>query len=160
PGRALAMALGAFELRADDPEVRQVLVECAWTLRADPQVLDAIEPLGAIADDPNLIEGLAPQARAKLGETLALTGERERAKAIFEAVLAREPDNAAALRGLSGLHAASGETVEAWTFKRKLAETAPDDDERFQMLVETADGFATKANRPELAVEVYEEARR
>jgi len=156
-GRALAMALSAFNLRPEDSEVRQTLIECAWNMRADPQVLDAIGALGIIADDAS--EGIPPPTRAMLGEILALTGERDRAIALFEGVLAEQPDNVAALGGLSGLRAARGESIPAWTLKRQLAETVTDDEERFKLLLETAEGFANKANRPDLAAEVYEKAR-
>jgi tetratricopeptide (TPR) repeat protein len=159
PGRALAMALDAFRQHPEVPEVRQSLVECAWEMRADPQVLDTLEALGVITGTPSYLAALTPDARAELGEVLALTGERERAIAIFEDVLAAQPDHAAALRGLAGLRAARGESLAAWTLKRQLAQTVDEDDERFRLLLETADGFATKANRPDLAAEVYEQAR-
>jgi tetratricopeptide (TPR) repeat protein len=159
PERALTMAIGAVRLRADQPEVRQTLVECAWALRADPLVFNAAEALAAIADASAAVTALAPEARAKLGEVLAFTGERDRAVGIFEDVLAEQPDNARALGGLSGLRAARGESLSAWTLKRQLAETLSDDQERYEMLLETADGFETKAMRPDLAVQVYEQAR-
>jgi tetratricopeptide (TPR) repeat protein len=146
-------------MRPESAEVRRTLVECAWAMRADPQVLDAMEGLAFIADNMDCLRTLAPESRAQLGEVLALTGERERAIWLFEDVLDQQADNAAALRGLAGLRAQSGESIAAWTLKRQLAETVADEEERFQMLLETADGFATKVNRSDLAVEVYEQAR-
>jgi tetratricopeptide (TPR) repeat protein len=159
PERALAMALHAFQMHPEASDVRRVLVGCAWTLRADPVVLDAIEAIGVIAGTASYLVALPPDTRAQLGEVLALTGDRDRAIAIFEGLLAAQPDNPAALRGLSGLRAARGESIAAWTLKRQLAETITVDDERFQMLLETAEGFNTKANRPDLAAQVYEQAR-
>ncbi|HEX9297663.1 MAG TPA: hypothetical protein VF881_17595 [Polyangiaceae bacterium] len=159
PGRALTMALGAFHIHPDDLDVRQTLVECAWTMRADPQVLDAMEALGMVADMPPTLGTLPPDSRAQLGEIFALTGERDRAMVIFDTVLAEQPGNGPALRGLSSLRAARGESIAAWSLKRQLAETIADPEERFQILMETGEGFATKANRPDLAVEVYEQAR-
>src|SRR5258708_2592519 len=159
PERALAMALQVFQMRPENPDVRRSLVGCAWTLRADPVVLDAIKAIAVIASTPTYVQALPPDARAQLGEVLALTGDRDRAIAIFEGLLVAQPDNPAALRGLSGLRAARGESIAAWTLKRKLAETITTDEERFQMLLETAEGFKTKANRPDLAAQVYEQAR-
>ena len=159
PERALTLALRTFQLHPDVTDVRRSLVECAWVLRADPLVLDAVEAIGVIAGTPSYLETLAPSTRAQLGEVLALTGDRDRAIAIFQGLLAEEPDNAAALRGLSGLLAARGESMGAWTLKRQLAETITEDEERFQMLLDTADGFKVKANRPDVAAQVYEEAR-
>jgi tetratricopeptide (TPR) repeat protein len=159
PERALAMALHTYQMRPEVADVRRSLVECAWTLRADPLVLDAIEAVGVIAVTPSYLEALAPDARAQLGDVLALTGDRDRAIAIFQGLLAEQPDNPAALRGLSGLLAARGESIGAWTLKRQLAETITVDEERFQMLLETADGFKTKANRSDMAAQVYEQAR-
>jgi tetratricopeptide (TPR) repeat protein len=159
PGRALAMAQSSFDMRKGDAAVKQTLIECAWILRADPQVLDALEAIEGMADDLASLQALSPATRAQLGEVLAVTGERERATMVFEDVLRQEPGHAAALRGLAGLRAASGESIAAWTLNRQLAQTLPNENERLQMLLETADGFATKANRPDLAAEVYEEAR-
>lgn len=154
--RALDLVMGAYDLRPTSTEARRALVQCAWTLRAAPNVLDATEPLAAIADDP---EGLTVEERAQLGEVLALSGERDRAVHVFEGVLADQPENPAALAGLSALKAARGESIAAWTLKRQLAETTADSDERYFKLVEAGDGFVMKANRPDLAAEVYEEAR-
>src|SRR5262249_54105193 len=141
------------------PEVRKLLIECAWTLRADPQALDAMPALGIIAGDAPSLDGLPPDTRAQLGEIFAATGKRDRAMGIFDGVLATQPDNAAALEGLSGLRAQRGESIAAWSLKRQLAQAVAEEDERFRILMETAEGFATNANRPDLAVEVYEEAR-
>ncbi|MDB4996348.1 MAG: hypothetical protein JWM74_3780, partial [Myxococcaceae bacterium] len=159
PERALTMAIGAVRLRPDQQEVRQTLVECAWALRADPLVFDAAEAIVQVADAPAAVKALAPESRAKLGEVLAFTSERDRAVAIFEDVLAERPDNQRALGGLSGLRAARGESLSAWTLKRQLAETLDDAQDRYAMLLETADGFETKAMRPDLAAQVYEQAR-
>jgi tetratricopeptide (TPR) repeat protein len=158
-GKALATAVSLFEMRPDAPDIARSVIEAAWNMRADPQVLDAIEALGAIAQSPAALRKLDPETRAQIGEVFAVTGERERAIAIFEGVLTAQPDNAMALRGLSGLRAARGESIQAWTLKRQLAETVADEPERFRLLLETADGFANQAKRPDLAVEAYEKAR-
>jgi tetratricopeptide (TPR) repeat protein len=159
PERALTMAIGAVRLRPDLPDVRHALVECAWTLRADPLVFNAVDVIVPFADTPASLATLSNDARAKLGEVLAFTGERDRAITIFEAVLAERPDNPMALGGLSGLRAARGESLSAWTLKRQLAETLSDEQARYEMLLETAEGFETKAMRPDLAAQVYEQAR-
>jgi tetratricopeptide (TPR) repeat protein len=158
-GRALATAVSMFQMRPGAPDVPKSLIESAWNMRADPQVLDAIEALVTIARDPATLRTLAPDTWAQLGEVFAVTGERENAIAIYEGVLRVQPDNAVALRGLAGLRAARGESIAAWTLKRQLADTVGDEQERFRLLVETADGFASQAKRPDLAVEAYEKAR-
>jgi tetratricopeptide (TPR) repeat protein len=159
PERALTMALDAFDLYPDDPDIKQTVVECSWTMRADPLVFHAIDALCFIAESADATGGIDLDTRTLLGEVLALVGERERAITIFEDVLQEVPDNQAALSGLAGLRAAGGESIAAWSLKRQLAETVADEEERFQMLLETAEGFATNAARPDLAAEVYESAR-
>ena len=158
-GRALATAVSLYQMRPDAPDIPRSLIEAAWHMRADPLVLDAIEGLGAIARDPAVLRKMDPETRAQLGEVFAVTGDRDHAIAIFEGVLAGQPDNAIALRGLAGLRAARGESIQAWTLKRQLADTVGDEQERFRLLLETADGFANQAKRPDLAVEAYEKAR-
>ena len=158
-GRALAMAVSLYEMRPAEPDVAQWVVESACNMKADPQVLDAIEALGAIAGNFSALRAMTLETRAQLGEVFAVTGERERAIAIFEGVLAVQPDNVGALRGLAGLRAARGESIAAWTLKRQLADTVGDEQERFRLLLETANGFANQAKRPDLAAEAYEKAR-
>ena len=154
--RALDAALDAFAVPPEMADVRRTVVECAWALRADPAVFHATQALTAIADDT---DGLPVATRAQLGEVLALIGERDRAIDIFDHVLSDQNDNQAALAGLAGLRAERGESIAAWSLKRQLAGTVADDEQRYRLLLETASGFAENANRPDLAAQVFEEAR-
>ncbi len=155
--RALDLILGAFAIRPEEPYVRESLVACAWTLREDPQVLQAAEALAVIA---HTREGLPRDTLIQLAETTALVGDPARAMAIFDDVLAIDPNDADALTGLAGLRAARGESLAAWTLKRQLAEGTDDEGARFALLVESGDGLAREAKRPDLAADVYERARR
>jgi tetratricopeptide (TPR) repeat protein len=152
--RALDLILGAFASHPEAAYAKESLIACAYSLREDTLVLQATEALLGIA-----LEGLPRAALIQLAETLALIGEAGRATSIFDGVLASDPNDADALTGLAGLRAARGESLAAWTLKRQLAEGTPDDASRFSLLVETADGLAREAKRPDLAADVYEQAR-
>ncbi len=156
PGQALAAAKAAY-LRGPEAEgTGESLARAAHAMRADPAVVAAREALTRLADAPDAI-GL--DARVMLAEVLSLLGETDRASALYDLVLADAPDDARALAGLSQIHGASGNRVAALSLKRQIARNLRDPNERFAQLVGIAEGFATRANAPELAEEVYEEAR-
>jgi tetratricopeptide (TPR) repeat protein len=154
--RALDLILGAYSLHPEEAYARESLVAAAWSLRDDPQVLQAADSLGEIA---HTREGLPRETLVQLAQVLARVGDQARAMAVFDDVLAIDPNDATALEGLAGLRAARGESIAAWMLKRQLAEGTEDHAARFALLVETADGLSREANRPDLAAEVYEQAR-
>lgn len=154
--RLLSAALAAYRLAPSAEDTGEMLVRAAHSLRADPSVTIAREALVALGDAPDTL-GL--DARVMLGDVLSLLGETERASALYDLVLADAPDDERALAGLSQIHGASGNRVAALTLKRQIARNTADPAERFTMLVDVAEGLATRANAPGLAEEVYEEAR-
>lgn len=156
PDRALAAMLAAYHAREGSLEAKEELIAAAVPMRADPQVLTARDALIDIADHP---DGLSVEARAGLADILVLTGDADRASVLYDDVLAERPDHEGALAGLSQHHTASGNPVAALSLRRQLAQKIPDPDERFATFLEIAEAFAGKGNSPELAAEVYEEAR-
>jgi tetratricopeptide (TPR) repeat protein len=155
PDLALEAALAAFKARPEEDEARRDLVLAAAGMKADPAVLKARESLMQIAERP---DGLDPEARVQLAETLASMGEGERAASLYDEVLTEAPDHERALAGLSQHHAASGNKVASLALKRQRAMALSDRQERFKTLVEVAESF-TKIDEDALAAEVYEEAR-
>lgn len=156
PDVALASALAAFELRRDEIDARSDLVRAASYLRADPQVWNARDALIAVSDRP---DGLLVDTRVALADVLALIGEKDRAAALYEDVLADQPENERALAGLSQHHAASGNKVEALVLKRQMAMAIAEPSERVKALLEAGESFST-IGEDDLAAEVYECARK
>lgn len=154
--RALAAALAAYKVRAGSVHAKEVLVAAAVTMRADPRVLEVRDALVTIAEDP---ETMSVQGRASLADIFAVTGDRDRAAALYADVLAEDPEHQGALAGLSQHHAAAGKRVESLRLKWQIARRIASSEERFGALVEIAEDFATRAKSDELAAEVYEEAR-
>jgi tetratricopeptide (TPR) repeat protein len=154
--RALAQALAAADLRPEGVEAKRALVASAGDLRADPRILDAREALLEVAERP---DGLEADEFASLGDALLALGERDRAAQMYEAALGFHPDHPRALAGLASLRGASGEVIAAYSLKRQLAHTLTNEDEQYTLLVECGDAFLTRAGNPELAAEVFEEAR-
>ena len=156
PDRALVAALAAYQVRPDALDLKEALVAAAVPMRADPQILGAREALLRIADGAG---GLTEEARAGLADVLVLTGDRDRAAVLYDAVLKEAPDHDGALAGLSQHHTASGNAVAALTLRRQLAQGIQDADERFAALVAVAETAASKPGNEGLAADVYEEAR-
>lgn len=156
PDRALAAALAAHEVKPDAASGKEALVTAAASMRADPQVLSAIDALVALAERP---DGLSVDRRVDLADVLATTGHGEHAAALYDSVLAEEPEHERALSGLSQHHTAAGNPVAALRLRRQIARGVVDAAERFAALVEVAEAFANKAKDDALAAEVYEEAR-
>jgi tetratricopeptide (TPR) repeat protein len=156
PERALSQAMAAVDLRPDSLEAKLALIASAAALRADPRVLEARDTLLLVADR---LQGLDADGLAQLGDALLAIGERERAAPAYEAALAMDPEHKVALAGLASLRGASGEVIAAYSLKRQLAHSVTDENERYSLLLEIADAFLTKAGSPQLAAEVYEEAR-
>ncbi|MBX3233226.1 MAG: tetratricopeptide repeat protein [Labilithrix sp.] len=155
PDVALEAAFAAFNSRREEDEARRDLVLAASAMRADPAVLKVRDALLVIAERP---DGLAPDVRVALGETLASMGESDRAASLYDEVLTESPDNERALAGLSQHHAASGNKVASLALKRQRAMAMADPKERLATLLETAEAFA-KIDQEALAAEVYEAAR-
>ncbi|MBS2016725.1 MAG: hypothetical protein JST00_27825 [Deltaproteobacteria bacterium] len=156
PDKALSAMLAAYAVRGGALEAKEELIAAAVPMRADPQVLTARAALLEIADHP---EGLSVEARAGLADVLALTGDKDRAAVLYDDVLNESPEHDRALAGLAQHHTASGNAVAALSLKRQLAQNISDPDERFATLLEIGEAFLGKAEAPELAAEVYEEAR-
>ncbi len=156
PDRALSAALAAYELRGDSVEAQEALVAAAVPLRADPQIHTAHEALSRLAENP---DWLSLEGRVGLADVLVMTGDGEVAAALYDAVLAEDPDNARALVGLSQHHTATGNPIAALSLQRQRARGVPDVEERFTALLEVAEAFASRAKNDELAADVYEEAR-
>lgn len=157
PDGALIAALGAYTARPGTVEGKEALIEACLPMRADPKILEAREALTQIAERP---DGLSIEARAGLADILTLTGDKARAAALYDDVLAEKPDHAGALAGLSQYHLSSGNAVAALSLKRHLVMGIEDAETRFAALVEIAEAFVNKAKNDELAAEVYEEARK
>lgn len=155
PDLALEASIAAFKARPEEDEAREALVRAASLMRADPIVLKARDGLVTIAERP---DGLDPEVRVMLAETLASMNEGERAATLYDDVLVEVPDHERALAGLSQHHAASGNKVAALSLKRQRAMALPDSKERLSTLLEVAESFA-KMNEEALAAEVYESAR-
>ncbi len=157
PDRALAAMLAAYHAREGSLDAKEELIAAAVPMRADPQVLSARAALIDIADHP---DGLSVQARAGLADVLAFTGDKDRAAVLYDDVLTEAPEHDGALAGLAQHHTASGNQVAALSLRRQLAQGITDPDERFATLSEIGEAFMGKGQSPELAAEVFEEARR
>lgn len=156
PLRELVAARAAYRLAPGAEDTSEALARAAFAMRADPVVIDARAELERLGDAP---DHLGLDGRVMLADVLALLGDTERAGALYDLVLADAPENDRALRGLSQIHGATGNRVAALSLRRQIARGTRDPGERFELLVEIADAFATRAGAPELAEEVYEEAR-
>lgn len=156
PDRALAHAIAAFELRRDSVPAAEDLVSVARDMMADPAVHSATESLLAAAAH---VDELWMDSRVALADVLSVCGQLEVAAGIYDGVLSVNPDHPGALAGRAQSHAASREVVHALHLERRLAHTATDEEERYQRLVKCAQGFMDSAKDPEMAAQVYEDAR-
>ncbi len=116
----------------------------AYRDRADEAVAMLEERLEAQSTDPNLL--------LAYGLTLEKHGKDEDAEDAFKEVLAQDPDNAGALRGMSARLRARGELEEAARLAVKAFTQCPDN----LVFAKTASDLLEATDRAEAALEVLE----
>ncbi len=140
------MLTQAAELNEEDTTLyaASLAVLLAYRQRADEAIKLLEERLDAHSNDPNLL--------LAYGLTLEKQEKFEDAEDAFKEVLAEDPDNAGALRGISSRLQARGELEEAARLAVKAFTQVPDN----LIYAKTAGDLLELTNRPSAAFDVIE----
>jgi tetratricopeptide (TPR) repeat protein len=146
--------MAAYDMRPRDPKARSALIDVCWRRRIDADARARTrDAIGAIIADtvdvrPGDIVKLAQLKRADGGDPIPLLCQ----------AIALDENHRGALAELADSFAAKDDYTRAAGCKLRLARATEKTDERFALLLETADLWEKKAQIPRRAAHVLEEA--
>ncbi len=154
--RSLLAATAAYEMRPKDPKARAALIDVCWRRRSDVDARTRTrDAIGEIVADAGQLRAAD---LAKLGQLRRADGDLDGAISLLCQALAIETDNRAALSELADAFAAQSDWKRSAGCKLRVARATENADERFALLVETADIWEKQAGIPRRAAHVLEEA--
>ncbi len=154
PGRAieqyeLALGVDPRDLGALEALARVYRAQEAWE-----QLVEVLRRSVAAAQEPAQVVAL----RLQVGEVLEdRLGAQEAAEAEYNQVLADEPGNLAALRGLERVYARLGQSAALLRVLEQQLEVAETERERIKLLSRIAEMQEEEFVKPDLAIARYEE---
>lgn len=154
--RSLLAAIAAYDMRPHDAKARAALVDVVCRKRADADTRARTRgAIDAIVADAS---GLRVADIVKLGQIRRADGDCDGAVSLFCHALAIEGDCRTALRELGEAFAQQNDWKRAAGCKLRLARASESNDERYDLLVETADIWEKQAGSTRRAAHVLEEA--
>lgn len=155
--RAMGSAVAALDLRPDDEAAQADLVAVSMQCRDTPNlVARAKKWLTRIASGPNPLPAQVLFGLAMLQKD---AGEIDLAAATLERAQSAEPDNPDVVRELADVYLAQGDFPRCCKLKVDMARNATSAETRFQLLIDTGEIWAKRADELDKAAMVFEEAR-
>ncbi len=155
--RAMTSSLAALDIDPDHEGAQADLVAVCTQCRENPRViLRAKEWLTRIASGPTVLPGSVLVGLAQLQRD---AGEVDAAATTLERALETEPEHPDVLKDLADVYLAQGDFPRCCKLKVDLARNATTADARFQLLCDTGEIWARRADELDKAATVFEEAR-
>jgi tetratricopeptide (TPR) repeat protein len=152
--RATTSAIAALDARPMDPGAQADLIAvCAQSPASGKR---AKEHLTRIAEES---EELAIDVIVRLAGILRDAGDLDEAASTFERARRMDPEDRDLSKDLADVYLQQGDFPRACKLKIDLARSAPTADERFNLLVETGEIWARRADELEKGASIFEEAR-
>ncbi|AKU99204.1 TPR domain protein, putative component of TonB system [Labilithrix luteola] len=156
--KAMTSSLAATDLRPEDASAQSDLIMVCSQCRNAPRVVArARKMLTRIGEHP---DGLPAPVLIRLAQLQRDVNDVKGAARSLTAAFGADPENADVLRELADVQVELGNYAVACGLKLDLARNTPSADARFQLLLETGEIWAKKAQDPARAASVYEEARK
>lgn len=155
--RAMSSALSALDMRPDDEEAQSDLVAVCTQCREAPAIVARAKKwLAQIAAGPTPLPTPVMIGLALLQKD---GGEIDAAATTLERAQAATPEDPYVVRELSEVYLAQGDFPRACKLKVDIARNATSAETRFQLLIETGEIWAKRADELDKAAMVFEEAR-
>jgi tetratricopeptide (TPR) repeat protein len=152
--RAMLAALAAFDMRPSDRLARAEVIDACHRMRGDVASRERIDNLiSSIAETP---AELFPTSIVKIAEIKRSWGDDEGAILLLGQALTLDAEHKRALATLAEIYGARGEWSRACQCRLRIARSTASHDERYAILLETADIWHKKANNAPRAVQVLE----
>lgn len=152
--RATTSALAALDARPTDPGAKADLI--AVCAQSPASTKRALAQLTQMADEADV---LAIDGVVRLGAILRDAGDLDRAAAMFERARRTAPESRDITKDLSDVYLRQGDFPRSCKLKMDLARSSLTGGERFDLLVETGEIWARRADELEKAATIFEEAR-
>jgi tetratricopeptide (TPR) repeat protein len=155
--RAMTSCLAALDLEPDDEGAQADLVAVCTQCRENPRVvMRAKDCLTRIASGPTVLPAGVLVGLAQLQRD---AGEVDAAATTLEHALESEPDHPDVIRDLADVYLTQGDFPRCCKLMVDMARNATTADLRFQLLCETGEIWARRADELDKAATVFEEAR-